>query len=297
MVKRKGFRRFLIVLLIVALSFSFAHFVEARNWKDSLRSALELIGEGMSEEKKAEVEQYLLVALDSALGAESWDGMVRVGYGFVAMGKSEKAINTFRTALDLARNRDSWEGVVRVGQAFATLRNYSKAAYSAALNTIREAEKMSKKQGSWEGLVRVGRVFSMLDNQKEAERLYRVAKSVAGKKEWDRLGKEIRFFSDTLLIQSVGRLEPGLADSWKIFDEGRTINISLRKEIECFNGDLITTDSVINSLGERSLEIQKLDKIDDFRVEITSSSDNLKYLLISLTYPEASIECRDTKQD
>lgn len=83
---------------------------------------------------------------------------------------------------------------------------------------------------------------------------------------------------DTLIREnSDGTLVPGIADEWKISDDGKEIVFKLRNDVKFHNGDQMTADDVvysfnraINSTFTKRItgSMEKMEKIDDSNVKL-----------------------------
>ncbi len=94
---------------------------------------------------------------------------------------------------------------------------------------------------------------------------------------------------DPLVFQNdKGEIEPALAESWTISDDGSTWTFNLRKDVTFHNGDPFTADDVIatweygsgkdSNWPDRYTIATKVEKVDDYTVKVTT--DGPKPLLL-----------------
>lgn len=90
-----------------------------------------------------------------------------------------------------------------------------------------------------------------------------------------------------------GEIEPALAESWEISDDGTTYTFHLRKDAKFSDGTEFNADNVIwnynrwveqDVLGNFSSELKSVNKIDDYTVKF-QFADSCYTLLIEFSYP------------
>lgn len=86
-----------------------------------------------------------------------------------------------------------------------------------------------------------------------------------------------------------GVIEPGLAESWNISDDGTQYTFYLRKDVKFSDGTNFNADSVVSSAKRWdptrfSTPLTNVEKLDDYTVRLTFK-ENSYPVLIELTYP------------
>lgn len=86
-----------------------------------------------------------------------------------------------------------------------------------------------------------------------------------------------------------GVIEPGLAESWKISDDGTQYTFQLRKDVKFSDGTDFNADSVISSAKRWdpktfSTPLINVEKVDEYTVKLTFAKSCYP-VLIELTYP------------
>lgn len=86
-----------------------------------------------------------------------------------------------------------------------------------------------------------------------------------------------------------GALEPGLAESWDISNDGTQYTFHLRKDVKFSDGTSFNADSVVSSAkrwdpSTFSTPLTNVEKLDDYTVRLTFK-ENCYPVLIELSYP------------
>ena len=90
-----------------------------------------------------------------------------------------------------------------------------------------------------------------------------------------------------------GEIEPALAESWKISEDGTTYTFHLRKDVKFSDGTVFNADNVIwnynrwveqEVTGNFSAKLESVTKVDDYTVEF-KFAESCYTLLIEFSYP------------
>lgn len=112
--------------------------------------------------------------------------------------------------------------------------------------------------------------------------------------------------ADTLVQENEkGEIVPGLAESWEILDEGKTVRFYLRKDVKFHNGEMMTAEDVAYSMNRAigssitvltTSSMESAEVIDEYTVDL-----HLKYafepILKCLVYPNNLIASKKAIED
>lgn len=280
----------LCMLFLCLVSLYAVTAISAQTWQDIMQEAQDLFRQGSQEQ----AQKLLYLARDIAWQEGSWEGSLQAGLGFVALGRDDKEARlSYVVTRDLAAKQERWEGVLGAGQGFASLGEEEEAHRAYYI-----ARDLARGRGRWEGVLETGRAFEGLRDFKEAEVSYGIAKRLSFERGVPhQFGRNIRFSTSTLIKQrDLLIFEPGVASSWSVSADEKTITLQLRQGIRCFNNSSVNARAVVTTFEENPrtwkerLRIASVEEVDanQVRIKILVS---LPEALKNLARPEASIQC------